>query len=85
MPTPPSDTYLSVRDLAKRWKVGIDQVLHLIASGKLIAIDMRNEGSKRPRWRISPAAVAAYEKPRASKAPAPKGPRRRKSTAKERY
>lgn len=51
-----------------------------IDSGELAAINVARRGSRRPRYRISPEAIAAFEAAR-STVPAPKPIRRRRSSA----
>lgn len=47
--------------LAERWHCSAEHVLTLIHSGRLAAFSLSKPGSKRPRYRISAEAVAAYE------------------------
>jgi hypothetical protein len=67
----------SVADLCKRWKVGADKLHGFIRRGELVAVNVARNLSGRPQWRITPEAVAAFEKGRTS-APVPKVVRRRR-------
>jgi hypothetical protein len=72
--------FLSTRQVAERYGVTIDQVQRWIASGDLVAIVAnRKLGMKKPRYRISLAALEAFEALR-SAAPAPKKRRRKVAT-----
>jgi hypothetical protein len=48
-------------ELAKRWKVSIDQVIALIRSEALIGFSVSKPGSLKPRFRVSAAEVEAFE------------------------
>ena len=61
----------TVADLAERWRVGPDKIRAMIQRGELRAIDLATVGSRRPRWRVSPEAVATFEAARASGANKP--------------
>jgi predicted site-specific integrase-resolvase len=51
---------LSVHDLCERYAVSEHTVLHWINSGQLHAVNVgRRQGAKRPRWRITPDALAS--------------------------
>lgn len=63
--------------IAKHYAVGVGTVLGWIHSGELAAINV-GSGPKRPRWRIMPEALEAFERRRASQPPAPKSSRRRR-------
>jgi hypothetical protein len=60
--------------------VSINKILAWIADGTLLAINVAQRRGERPRWRISPDALAAFGAARSSKASAPptQPPRRRK-------
>lgn len=70
---------LTVEDLAKRFRVSPDKVRGWIRSGKLRAFD-RSDGGGRPKWVVTPEALAEFERGRTSRGPEPK-PARRKRTA----
>ncbi len=70
---------MTVRDLCDRYGVGEDSVLAWIRSGELKAMNVaRSAKSKRPSWRISPEALAAFEAARTPEPPAPRAKRRAK-------
>ena len=69
--------YLSPPTIAKRYGVKPDKVLAWIATGELEAVNVAERSTGRPRWRVSPEALAAFEKRRSSK-PTPVVPRRRR-------
>lgn len=54
------DTVYSPPSLAKRWKCKPSTILALLKSGRLKGFTL-GAGRRRPRWRIPPDAVAAYE------------------------
>lgn len=70
----------SVRDICERYGVGAHTVLAWIRSGELRAINVgRSPSAKKPRWRITPEAIAAFEL-RRSPSPPPAPVRRRKQS-----
>lgn len=74
---PASTLYLTPPELASRLRVKAAKVINWIRSGELRAIDLATRGSRRPRYRISPEAVAEFER-RRSAAPLPRPIRRRR-------
>jgi excisionase family DNA binding protein len=73
---------LSVKELAGRFAVTTHTVLSWIARGELHAINVgRHPASKRPRWRVTQEALAAFESARASRASQGQGkaPRRKRA------
>jgi transposase len=70
-------TGLTVKDVAKRYRVGEDKVRGWIARGELKAINTATALCGRPRWVIPAEALANFEKGRTS-APTPKPTRRRR-------
>ena len=71
---------LSVRDLCKRFAVSEHTVLGWIRSGELRAVNVgRKLVSKRPRWRITPEALEAFELLRTPTPPLPKTKRRKQA------
>jgi excisionase family DNA binding protein len=69
---------LSVRDLCEHYGVSEHTVLGWIRSGELKAVNVgRWPGSKKPRWRITEEALAAFEQAR-TPTPPPSRARRRK-------
>ncbi len=71
---------LSPPAFAKRYGVNPDKVHTWIRNGELAAIDVSTKPTGRPRWRIMPEAVEAFEARRAAKPPAPKPKRRRRTS-----
>ncbi|MCI0643208.1 MAG: helix-turn-helix domain-containing protein [Gemmataceae bacterium] len=67
-----------VKDLCEFFAVGEHTVLGWIAAGELRAIDVSRKQSGRPKWRITQAALEAFEALRAASPPAPPPPRRRR-------
>jgi hypothetical protein len=71
---------LTVRDVARRYRVGEDKVRAWIARGELAAVNTSAALCGRPRWIVLPDALLAFEQRRAG-GPPPKPARRRKRTA----
>jgi hypothetical protein len=70
-----------VRDLCNRFDVNEHTVLAWIRSGELKAINVGvAPGKKKPRWRVTEAALAAFEALRTPNPPPPPAKRRRRST-----
>jgi len=73
----PSRT-LTPPQVASRLRVSPEKVIAWIRAGELRAIDVATRGSRRPRYRIDPADLVAFENGRAVVArPAPSRRRRR--------
>jgi len=53
--------YLTVDEVAQRWKISRANVLRLIARGALVARNFGATGRKRASWRISEADLSAFE------------------------
>ena len=70
---------LSPADVAARWSCSAEHVLALIHAGRLQAFSLSAPGSKRPRWRVSPEAVATYEARHAARKPTPETRTRRRT------
>ena len=70
-------TFISPPALAKRYGVKPAKVLAWIASGELVAINTAERSTGRPRWQISPEAIADFERRRSSRPPTK--PTRRRS------
>jgi hypothetical protein len=69
IPTKPS---LTVRDLSAHYGVCANTILSWIRDGELCAINVvRKPGGKKPRWRITAEALAAFEASRMTSAPVP--------------
>ena len=70
----------TVRDLCERYAVSEATVLAWIASGQLRALNVgRSPNSKKPRWRITQAALDAFEAARSVAPPAPRARRRKRN------
>ena len=66
-------------EVAKRLRVSADKVRAWIAAGQLRAIDVSaRPGIGKPRWRIHPTDLIAFENSRTARPPAKPKPRRRK-------
>jgi hypothetical protein len=80
LPTPETDVAprgLTVADVAVRYRVSPDKVRVWIARGELPAVNTAAALCGKPRWVVTPDALAAFERRRAG-GPPPKPPRRRK-------
>lgn len=64
-----------VKDLCERFAIGEHTVLGWIKRGELRAIDVSRNRGRRPKWRITPEALAAFEQLRT---PTPSLPRTRR-------
>jgi excisionase family DNA binding protein len=63
----------TIREIAERCGVSVRTVRAWIRAGELKAVNMsRTPGSRKPRWRISQAALDAFEALRTPSAPAPR-------------
>ncbi len=76
--TPTPHHGLTVRDVARRYRVGEDKVRGWIARGELAAINTAAVLCAKPRWVILPEALAAFEQRRRGGPPAKPVPRRRR-------
>jgi len=73
---------LTVAEVMERLRVGESAVLGWIAKGELKAVNVGcAPGAKRPRWRISESALAAFEAARTATPPAPRKRRSRNRAA----
>ena len=61
--------YLTPPELARTWGVDPSTVLALIRRGALRAFSTSPPGTRRPRWRIHPSAVAEFEAAHAAQTP----------------
>jgi hypothetical protein len=60
-----SERALTVREVADRFVVDPHAVLGWIKNGELRAVNCgRKPGAKKPRWRITPEALAEFERVR---------------------
>jgi excisionase family DNA binding protein len=72
---------LSVRDVCERYGVSEHTVLGWIRSGELRAVNVgRRPGGKKPRWRVTEAALTAFERLRTPTPPPPRARRRTRPT-----
>jgi excisionase family DNA binding protein len=71
------DRALTPNQLARRLGVGVHTVLGWIRDGELAALNLARRGAGRPRWKILPSAIAAFEAGRTARPRAPVARRRR--------
>jgi excisionase family DNA binding protein len=71
---------LTVREVARRYRVSPDKVRAWIDRGELAATNTAATLCGRPRWVVPPEALAAFERGRQG-GPPPKPPRRRRKPA----
>jgi transposase len=70
---------MTVKDIIARYCVSEGTVLAWIKRGELRAINVgRQAGSKKPRWRITPEALGAFEQLRTPSPPVPRMRRRKR-------
>jgi hypothetical protein len=74
---PPLTCGFTVADVARRFRVGEDKVRGWIRRGELRAVNTAFALCGRPRWVITPEALAAFEGRRVG-GPPPKSPRKRR-------
>ena len=76
-----AENMMTVKDVAERFGVKEHAVLLWINSGELKAIDVRRHMTtgERPRWRISEAALQAFEELRTKPLPPERTERRKRS------
>ena len=72
----------TVRDLARRYRVGVARVIGWINRGELKALNRRDDRSVRPAYVVMPEALAEFERSRQVATPPPKTPRHKKRTEK---
>ncbi len=70
-PVPVVAAGLTVAEVARRYRVGPDKVHHWIRTGELQALNVATAVCGRPRFVVTPEALAAFEKRRDAR-PAPK-------------
>jgi hypothetical protein len=68
---------LTVQEVARRYRVSPDKVRLWIKKGEILALNTAATLCGKPRWVITPDALAAFEQRRMG-GPAPKPKRRRK-------
>jgi hypothetical protein len=69
---------LTVREVARRYRVGEDKVRGWIARGELAAINTAAVLCARPRWVIMPESLVQFEKRRVGGPPPKPKPRRKR-------
>ncbi len=57
-------SYLNPAQVAAMWGISHDKVLEFIKDGELVAFNVASKTSRRPRYKISMAAVKAFEEQR---------------------
>jgi excisionase family DNA binding protein len=68
----------SVKDLCERFGIGEHTILAWIRCGELRAVNVgRSLRAKKPRWRITAEALAAFEQQRTPAPPLPRTRRKR--------
>ncbi len=71
---------LTPPEVAERYRVSPDKVRAWILAGQLRAVDVSSKpGIGRPRWRVSPSDLIAFENSRTVSAPVKPARRRRKA------
>jgi hypothetical protein len=71
-----------VREVARRYRVGPDRVRGWIKSGEMRALNTGMTLCGRPRYVVTPEALAEWEQSREVQAPVPKAmPRRRRRSS----
>lgn len=69
---------LTPPEVAEQYRVNADKVRQWIMSGQLRAVDVStNPGAGKPRWRIHPTDLIAFENARTARTPV-KAPRRKR-------
>jgi excisionase family DNA binding protein len=70
----------TVKDVAQRFAVSVRTVLTWVHAGELRALQLgRRQGAKRPSWRITEAALQAFEATRTATPSLPQKRRRRRA------
>ena len=82
-PAPPLPPTYSPPQVARRLGCKPEKVIAWIRAGRLQAMNIASEGCIRPRYRITPEALAEFEA--SLLVVAPKRPTRRRATAKRRF
>jgi hypothetical protein len=70
---------LTVADVARRYRIGRDKVRQMISRGELAAVNTASARCSRPRWVITPEALAQFEQRRAAGSPAKPARRKKRS------
>jgi hypothetical protein len=72
--TPPELTYVTPAELAAMWGVAHDKVLEFIKTGELEAFNVASKRSRRPQFKVTLAAVKAFQERRSGRDPARSAP-----------
>ena len=70
--------WLTPPEVAALLRVRLEKVLGWVHDGRLLAVNVASDGSTRPRWRISQAALEAFLNARSNRAAAAAPPTRRR-------
>jgi hypothetical protein len=71
---PPELTYVTPAELAAMWGVAHDKVLEFIKTGELEAFNVASKQSRRPQFKVTLAAVKAFQERRSGHDPARSAP-----------
>ena len=74
-------SYKTPPELARKYRVKPSKILQFIAAELLDAVNVASPTSRRPQWRISPAAIADFELSRSARQPAKPVRRKRRRVA----
>jgi hypothetical protein len=69
----------TVRDLARKWRIGEDKIRGFLRRGELVGVNVATHLSGKPQWRITAESVERFERRRSSAPPPQPPPRRRRS------
>jgi hypothetical protein len=67
-----------VREVARRYRVSEDKVRRWISGGELAAINTASVLCGKPRWVVTPEALALFEQRRQAATPTKPAPRRKR-------
>jgi excisionase family DNA binding protein len=84
-PAPGAARGLTCRELARLLRVSRGRILAWIRTGELPALDVSPRGSARPRYIVTPHALAEWERSRRASQPAPPPKRHRRAAVKDFY
>ena len=70
-------TYMTPPELARERGVSPTKILALIRAGEIAAVNMATNPGGRPRWRIPPEALEAFDSRRMAQPPVKRHRRRR--------
>ena len=72
--TPPELPFVTPAELAAMWGVAHDKVLEFIKAGELEAFNVASKRSRRPQFKVTLAAVKAFQERRSGRDPARSAP-----------